>query len=454
MRRLLFLLPLLLLAPVRPASAEPPAEANRFFPYTLKTTRLPNGLTVVRVPFNSPGIVAYITAVRVGSRNEVEPGRTGFAHFFEHMMFKGTKANPEGQRERVLGGYGFDDNAFTTDDITVYQVYGPTAGLARLIALEADRFQHLEYSQPSFQTEALAVLGEYHKNAAGPDLKLEEELARTAFTRHTYQHTTLGFYDDIKAMPKAYDYSRSFFERWYTPANTTLFIVGDFDDAQVLTTVTKEYGAWKGKPATVTIPTEPAQTKARAVHVDWAQPTQPRHVLAWHTPAARADTPDAALQTILAEYLVGDTSPAYKELVLEKQYVESINVYTSPHRDPYLFPIDATLLDEKHRAAVDATLRREVKALADGKVDAARVKAIQDHLRYGLLMDMETPRDVAIDLAVYAGVMGPPDALASYLRFLGSATPQQLTAFAKKYLTDANITVLTLTPKAAAGGTP
>ncbi|TSC32949.1 pitrilysin family protein [Corallococcus sp. Z5C101001] len=453
MRRLLPLL-LLLLTPALPASAEPPPEASRFFPYALKTTRLPNGLTVVRVPFNSPGIIAYVTAVRVGSRNEVEPGRTGFAHFFEHMMFKGTKSNPEGQRERILGGYGFDDNAFTTDDITVYQVYGPTAGLPQLIALEADRFQNLEYSEPSFQTEALAVLGEYHKNAAGPDLKLEEALAKTAFTHHTYQHTTLGFYEDVQAMPKAYAYSRSFFERWYTPANTTLFIVGDFDDAQVLAQVTQAYGAWNRKPASVTIPTEPAQTKARAVHVDWPQPTQPRHVLAWHTPAARADTPDAAIQSLLAEYLVGDTSPAYKELVLEKQFVESLNVANTPHRDPYLFTIDATLQDEKHRADVETTLRREAKALASGKVDAARVKAIQDHLRYGMLMDLETPRDVAIDLAVYAGVMGPPDSLGSYLKQLGGVTPQQLTAFAKKYLVDTNLTVLTLTPKATAGGTP
>ncbi|RKH44098.1 insulinase family protein [Corallococcus sp. AB049A] len=455
MRRLLPLL-LLMLMPALPALAQqPPPDASRFFPYALKTTQLPNGLTVVRVPFNSPGIVAYVTAVRVGSRNEVEPGRTGFAHFFEHMMFKGTKANPEGQRERILGGFGFDDNAFTTDDITVYQVYGPSAGLEKLIALEADRFQNLEYSEPAFQTEALAVLGEYHKNAAGPDLKLEESLVKTAFTRHTYQHTTLGFYEDIQAMPKAYAYSRAFFERWYTPSNTTLFIVGDFNDAQVLAQVTQAYGGWQRKPTSVIIPTEPEQTSPRSVHVDWPQPTQPRHVLAWHTPAARADTPDAAIQSILAEYLAGDTSPAYKELVLEKQYAESINVYTTPHRDPYLFPIDVTLQDEQHRAAVDAVLRREVTAVTGAPVDPVRLRAIQDHLRYGLLMDLETPRDVAIDLALYAGVMGRPDALASYLKQLGSVTPQQLTLFARKYFKDSNLTVLTLTPKAvAAGGTP
>lgn len=217
-------IPLLLLL-VGVALPAPAAEqpASPFFPYAMQVDRLPNGLTVVRVPFKSPGLVAYHTVVRVGSRNEVEPGRTGFAHFFEHMMFKGTKNFPEGEREKVIAAYGYDDNAFTTDDITVYHSYGPTAGLLKLVQLEADRFRHLEYSEPAFQTEALAVLGEYHKNAAQPWLKIEEELARTAFTRHTYGHTTLGYYDDIKAMPQAYAYSRSFFERWYTPDNVMLF---------------------------------------------------------------------------------------------------------------------------------------------------------------------------------------------------------------------------------------
>ncbi|HEX8821367.1 MAG TPA: insulinase family protein, partial [Archangium sp.] len=110
-RRFLPLL-LLLLGTAFPAAAQPAPAASPFFPYPLKVDRLPNGLTVVRVPFNSPGLIAYQTVVRVGSRNEVEPGKTGFAHFFEHMMFKGTKNFPEGEREKVISTYGYDDNAF------------------------------------------------------------------------------------------------------------------------------------------------------------------------------------------------------------------------------------------------------------------------------------------------------------------------------------------------------
>jgi zinc protease len=448
MRKLLPLL-LLLLAPALPAAAQPSAET---FPYPLKVDRLPNGLTVVRVPFRSPGLVAYFTVVRVGSRNEVEAGKTGFAHFFEHMMFKGTKKHPEGERDRIVASYGFDDNAFTTDDFTAYHSYGPTSGLDALIEVEADRFRNLEYAEPSFRTEALAVLGEYHKNEARPELKMAERLRGTAFKTHTYQHTTLGFYEDIKAMPEAYAYSRTFFERWYTPDNTLIFIVGDFDDAAVMKQIRDEYGPWNRKQALVSIPTEPPQKEKRTVHIDWPQSTLPRQVLAWHTPAATLTTPSAAIQAVLGDYLVGPTSPLYKELVLEKQLVETINGDSFPHRDPSLFSVTSTLKAEQNRAPVNAAVTRAIQELASGKVDAARVKAIQSNIRYGLLMNLESPDDVALQLALYAGIFGTPDALSRHLQNIAKVQPEQLVSFAKRYLVDSNLTVLSLTP--AAGGKP
>jgi zinc protease len=448
MHRRFFPLLLLLLGAALPALAaeQPPSP---FFPYPMKVDRLPNGLTVVRVPFNSPGLIAYQTVVRVGSRNEVEPGKTGFAHFFEHMMFKGTKNFPEGERDKVISTYGYDDNAFTSDDVTVYHSYGPNTGLEKLVEIEADRFRNLEYSEPSFQTEALAVLGEYHKNAAQPYLKIEEELGRTAFTKHTYGHTTLGYYDDIKAMPQAYQYSRTFFERWYTPDNVLLVVVGDFDDNTLMQAVRKHYGPWDRKSATVNVPAEPPQTKERSVHIDWPQSTQPRHLHTWRTPAARLDTSDAAIQTVLADYLVGPTSPLYKELVLDKQLAQSLYGDYLIHRDPHLFGLGAVLQEEGHRPAVRAAFNAAVKELASGKVDAARVEAIKSNTRYGLLMGMETAKSVATQLSVFAGIYGTPDALGRHYQKVSEVKPADLVTFARKYLTAANRTVLTLTP---AGG--
>ncbi len=448
MRRLLLLL-LLSWGLALPAAAQPSADA---FPYPLKVERLPNGLTVVRVPFRSPGLIAYYTVVRVGSRDEVEPGKTGFAHFFEHMMFKGTKKHPEGERDRIVASYGFDDNAFTTDDFTVYKSYGPTAGLDALIELEGDRFRNLEYSEPSFRTEALTVLGEYHKNEARPELKMEERLLGTAFQKHSYRHTTLGFYEDIQAMPEAYAYSRAFFQRGYTPDNTLVFIVGDFNDEAVMALIREHYGPWTGKAAQPSIPAEPSQKEKRTAHIDWPSSTLPRHVLAWKTPAASLTTPSAAIQAILADYLVGPTSPLYKQLVLQKQLAESLSSDSYPHRDPHLFTLDASLKAEDHRAPVAAAITAALQELASGKVDAARVKAIQSNIRYSLLMGLETPEDVALQLAWYAGIFGTPEGLSRHLQNVARVQPEQLVSFARRYLVDSNLTVLTLTP--AAGGKP
>lgn len=449
LRRLTAALLLGMLTFATPAAAQ---KGKPFFPYPLKTTVLANGLTVVRVPFDSPGMVAYYTVVRVGSRNEVEPGHTGFAHFFEHVMFKGTKNWPEGTRDALLGKLGFNENAFTSDDVTVYHQTGPSSALEKLIEVEADRFRNLDYSEQTFQTEAKAVLGEYHKNAANPELKIEEELGATAFKAHTYQHTTLGFYEDIKKMPGYYEYSKQFFKRWYTPDNTLIFVVGDFDDAQLMGWIEKHYGPWQGKAAAITIPVEPPQAEPRSVGIDWPSPTLPRHLHAWHTPASKPDTQDGAIQNILAAYLAGPTSPLYKELVLEKQLAEQVGSGYFDHRDPHLFTLVATLKDEKNRPAVQAAFDAAVKELASGKVDKRRFQAVKDNLRYGLLMSLETPSQVALQLAYTAGILGPPDALDRLYRNIAAVKPAQLSKFAQKYLVDANRTVLTLTPKAAGQG--
>jgi len=432
------------------AASAPAADKKPFFPYPMKVDQLPNGLTVARVPFASNGMIAYYSAVRTGSRNEVEAGHTGFAHFFEHMMFKGTKKYPTGEREKILGTLGFDDNAFTTDDCTIYHSFGPASGLEKLIEVEADRFMNLEYAEPSFQTEAKAILGEYHKNAAHPELKMQEALNFTAFKKHTYSHTTMGFYDDIKAMPGKYEYSKSFFQRWYRPDNVIIYIVGEFDDAKAMALVKAAYGPWQGKAAQVDIPKEPPQAAPLAVALEWETPTLPRHVQAWRTPGASLGTLDGQVQTVLASYLAGPTSPLYKELVLEKQLVEQVGAFYNEHRDPYLFPVGAMLKDESNRVAVDAAMDREVKALASGKVDKKRVADIRANIRYAFLMGLETADDIAGALAYTGAVFGAPDALDRYYRRFDEVQPQHLVDFAKKYLTEKNRTVLTLKSKAAA----
>src|SRR5713226_5478156 len=222
------------------AQTSPPASAApKAFPFPVELHTLPTGLRVGLVPYDSPGLVAYYTLMRVGSRNEVEQGRSGYAHFFEHMMFTGTKAHPARSSDLVMTSLGLSTNAFTDNDLTVYHLYGPARALPTIIEYEADRFANLDYTEAAFRTEAGAILGEYLKSASNPEQKLSEKMMETAYTAHTYRHTTIGFLDDIKNMPAGYEYSRQFFRRYYTPDNATIFVVGDFDKTSTLSMIEK-----------------------------------------------------------------------------------------------------------------------------------------------------------------------------------------------------------------------
>jgi zinc protease len=269
-------------------ASAPSATALVPFPQRPVTERLPNGLTVVHVPWDSPGMVAYYTLVRVGSRDEVEPGHSGFAHLFEHMMFRGTERMPAAEYERRIQALGADNNAYTTQDFTLYTVTAPASALDEVVAIEADRFQHLSYDEEQFKTETGAVLGEYHKSASHPFLRMWEALSEMAFKRHTYGHTTLGYLRDIEAMPGRYAYSRRFFRRFYTPDNTTLVVAGDVDRAELMARVREHYGGWRGRRHRTRIPSEPEPARGAVRHIEWEGTSPPRILMGYRTPGFAA----------------------------------------------------------------------------------------------------------------------------------------------------------------------
>src|SRR5215813_6368061 len=174
------------------------AQPQKIFPYPYTQEDLPNGLRLITVPTDYANIVAVYIVVQTGSRNEVEPGHTGFAHLFEHLMFRGTQQYPPEKYNQTLNRIGASSNASTSDDLTVYHTAFSKEDLDTVLAMEADRFQHLKYAEPEFKTESLAVLGEYNKNSASPFSKLNEVMQDTAYDKHTYKHTTMGFLKDIQ----------------------------------------------------------------------------------------------------------------------------------------------------------------------------------------------------------------------------------------------------------------
>ncbi len=323
------------------AHAQPPADRPKsVFPFPIQKSTLDNGLTVLSVPFDSPGIIAYYTVVRTGSRNEVEKGLSGFAHFFEHMMFRGTKRYSQEAYNNELKKLGADSNAFTSDDLTCYHMTIPSSALAKAVELEADRFQNLEYDEPAFQKEARAVLGEYNKGASSPFLILNETMQDKAYSTHTYKHTTIGFLADVKDMPNQYAYSKTFFDRWYRPENCTIIVAGDVKHDELVKLVKDAYGPWKRGTAHVEIPQEPPQTEEHTARLTWPTPTLPILFLGYHIPEADPKTaPDYPALAALAQAVFGETSPLYKQLVLDEQKVVTLMAEAESKRDPGLFQI-------------------------------------------------------------------------------------------------------------------
>jgi zinc protease len=432
------------------ASAAPAADAKAF-PFPVETHALPNGLRVVFISYDSPGLVAYYTLMRVGSRNEVEKGRSGFAHFFEHMMYRGTKAHSAQDYNDTVTRLGLNTNAFTSEDMTVYHLYGPAKALPTIIEYEADRFQNLSYDEAAFRTEAGAILGEYIKSASNPEQKMEESMMETAFTRHTYAHTVIGYLKDIQNMPSGYGYSREFFRRYYTPDNATIFIAGDFDKASTLAQIEKAYGTWKGKQDAVRVPPEPRQRQSRRAQIDWDKPTLPRIWITWHTPAA-SDIKRAAVQNLLNAYLFGPTSPLYQSLVLGRQLVDTMFPTYGDHRDPNLFGVLMRVKDAKNLRTVETAVLREIKNLAGGRVDARRLDAVRSNLRYSNIMGLDKADAATVTLAVNTALTGDVDYLNKEFAALATVQPGDLQDFAKRNFMDLNRTTVTLATAPKRGG--
>jgi zinc protease len=284
--------------------------------------------------------------VRTGSRNEVEPGHSGFAHFFEHMMFRGTERYSPEAYNQVLKRMGADSNAFTSDDYTNYYVIGPAKELPAIMDVEADRFKNLKYTEDDFKTEALAVLGEYNKGASQPIQPMFEKLSDLAFEKHTYKHTTIGFLDDVKAMPGYYDYSLEFFNRYYRPENVIVMMVGDVQPQQAFALAEKHYGDWQRGFKDVAVAAEPPQREAKRAHLAWPNPTRPQLLAGYHMPAFSTATTDAAALDLIGELLFSESAPLYRELVVDKQWVDSLTGGAQTHRDPNLFLVSAQVKSE------------------------------------------------------------------------------------------------------------
>ncbi|HEX7507251.1 MAG TPA: pitrilysin family protein [Polyangia bacterium] len=428
------------------ARGVPVTTQAKAFPFPTAEKTLPNGLRVFVVEYDSPGLVAYYSIVRTGSRNEVEPGKSGFAHFFEHMMFRGTAQISTEKYNAAIKAMGADSNAFTSDDMTVYHILAGTQALPTIVNIEADRFQHLEYAESEFQKEARAVLGEYNKGASDPMQPMVEALYDHAFQTHTYKHTTIGFLRDIEDMPNQFAYSRQFFDRYYRPDNTILLVVGDVTADQVMPLIEQHYGAWNAGPARPPIPTEPPQTGEQRTSVPWKGASLPMLLIGFHAPAFSAANIDSVSLEVLAELVFAERSPLFRRLVLEEQKVEHLGGSSERHVDPNLFTILARVKQGKDVSYVESAIYDEIARIAAQGTDEKTLAEVVSRTRYAFASLLSTADKVALVGAEFLALTGQLTTIDGAFTLLSQVTVADVKRVAAKYFTPQNRTVVVLEP--------
>jgi len=422
------------------------AQSSEIFPFDYKVEELPNGFKIVSIPLPNPHIISYYTIVRSGSRNEVEPGKSGFAHFFEHMMFKGTENMTPEEYDNFLSEIGAGTNAYTTDDFTCYYVvFAGRENLESVVKAEADRFINLYWDEEMIKTEATVIEGEYYASVSSPFRRLFELLRDTAYEKHSYKHTTLGYLEDILDMPNQFAYSQLYKQRFYAPDNAILLVAGDFDHVQLMALVKQYYGGWEKSNYSLVTPEEPPQTKAKRAHYDWPTRTLPMLAIGFHGPAYSDENIDKAALDLMAEIAFSRSSPLYQRLVIEEQKCQSLGASFADRRDPYLLTFNAVIKEEKDLAYVEEEIFKELERLKTEPVSEEKLADIKSNLKYSFANSLGTTDDVASSLAFYINLTTDPGSVNKMFALFEKVTPQDIIDMAKNYFEKSHSTVVTLT---------
>ena len=316
-------------APSVPSAAVRPPKLQ----YEL--TALPNGLTLALSEDHSTPIVHVNLTYHVGSKNE-KPGRTGFAHLFEHLMFKGSKNVQPEAHTSMISSVGGQSNAYTTDDETVFWETIPAQYLPMVLWLEADRMATLRIDKDTFTNEREVVKEERRMRVDNqPFGRLNEIIYDQAFTVHPYKHPTIGSMQDLEAA--SVEDVRDFYRTYYVPGNATLTLVGDFDSTQAIQLVNQYLGRVPKADHDVPrdIPQEPAQTKEKRISLEQPWPL-PAVVVAYHV--TFDGNPDSYPLHIAAKVLSdGQSSRIYKKLVYDTQMAVAAFGNANLIEDPNLF---------------------------------------------------------------------------------------------------------------------
>jgi zinc protease len=408
----------------------------------VQAVTLANGLQIIVWPDHDIPNVALFNWVHAGSRNEV-PGITGLAHFFEHMMFNGTTTRAQGEFDRVLEANGARNNAFTTNDVTVYQDWLPRAALSAVFEVEADRLRNLAFEPKVIESERGVVHSERRLRVDDSFVgRLQEQVQATAYLAHPYQIPTIGWPSDIESW--RIEDLKSFFATYYAPNNCTLILVGDVEPNSVIALARQYFESIPTHAPPEPVRTqEPPQQGERRVNIEADAQTPLLH-FAYHTMSG-SDPRQPALELLTRILTDGDASRLHRVLVEEKKLAISADSYVERGFDPGLTWFLLTLPAGTDMKEAEAVLDAEIERVRSNGVTAqelarARSQALADFWR-----GLATIDGKAQALGQYAVLQGGYQRLFDAPRAYETVTADDIRKLAADLLRPGNRTVGVLT---------
>jgi zinc protease len=406
-------------------------------------------LRILMVERHEAPVVSVQVWYHVGSKDE-SPGKTGFAHLFEHLMFQGTKNLGPEQFSNYIVRVGGVDNAYTTEDYTVYWETIPASQLPVALWLEADRMRNLEITERSFNTEREVVKEERRLRFDNqPYGTVVEQVYAHAFTVHPYRHSTIGSMQDLDRARLAD--IRAFYDTYYVPNNAWLIIAGDFDPRDAEQQVRRFFEPLAAGPGRSghDIPREPPQEAKRVLKV--AQDVAlPAFVAAYHMPAD--GTPDAYPLRLAAKILSGgESSRIYRRLVYEKQLAFEAHSTGNFTEDPNLFFVFAVMNPGHTPQQGETEIQAELDRLRSAPIPAGELAKAKNQILGDFVLSRQTVQSLGEELGYAAVVLKDPELLNTELERFLTVTPEDIQRVARKYFVPENVTVLEVYPQAGQG---
>ena len=443
---------LLCLCGVARAQSQAKAEDVRPPQLKIETQKLANGLTVVVLEEHTVPVINLQVWYHVGSKDEF-PGRTGFAHLFEHLMFKGSAHVGPDEHSRIIEAIGGFDNAYTNDDTTVFWETFPSNYLDRVLWLEADRMGSLNVDEANFQSERQVVEEERRVRVDNqPYGLLEQDLYAAAFTVHPYHHTTIGSIEDLNKA--TVDDVRQFHDTYYKPNNATLVIVGDFHAADAFAGAKKYFSGIpaSAKPIERIAKPEPPQEKENVLEKSYSNSPLPAVVIGYKMPARYA--PDAYPLDLASNILAGgESSMLYQSLVYKQRIAVESGGFGNFTEDPNLFWAYAILNqghtpEEGEKAVVAVLDQMQEQPASDKDLEKAKNQEISS-----FILGRSTDQSKATALGTAAVLGKDPNLVNTELGHYLKITPADIQRVAKDYFISQHATVLLISPPQR-GGTP